>query len=248
MPLIGCLNDSKPSAPQKRAQTFIGYSLAWTWHDASWDHLGSALYRNGLTFTLVELGGETKEYFEESLQKLPEFLSTMKKYSVYTEVVIVNSNTCAIEWEDAWFFDYVDRVKEIVKDQRVLLNPVTEPGSFKTCKASKEKTQRWLTYAYSKFPKDILVAEVDRPWVKPFHHLALFREKHWCTDFTVRNIVKGAINSTDCGPLLDPGPARAAQMARSAMDTQSHFIMYRGKGDSIVEDDYIDAIGREVQK
>jgi hypothetical protein len=37
-------------------------------------------------------------------------------------------------------------------------------------------------------------------------------------------------------------------MTRAAIDTGSHFIMYRGKVDSIVEDSYIDAIGREVQK
>ena len=246
--LMGCKDIDRPGAPEKRARTFIGYSLPWTWHDANWEHLGSALYRNGLTFTLVELGGGTKEYFEVSLQKLPGFLSVMKEYGIYTEVVIVNSNTCGIEWEDSWYFNYVDRVREITKDQNVLINPITEPGNFKTCKASKKKTQRWIAYAYSKFPKDILVSELDRSWAKPFHHLALFREKHWCADFTVRNIVKGAINSTDCGPLLDPGPARAAQMTRASIDTQSHFIMYRGKGDSVVEDNYINAMGDEVQK
>jgi hypothetical protein len=172
----------------------------------------------------------------------------MKEYGIYTEVVIVNSNTCAVGWEDSWYFNYVDRVREIIKDQNVLINPITEPGIFKTCKSSKKKTQRWLSYAYSKFPKNILISELERPWAEPFHHLALFQEKHWCTDFSVRNIVKGSINSTDCGPLLDPGPTRAAQMTRAAIDTGSHFIMYRGKVDSIVEDSYIDAIGREVQK
>jgi hypothetical protein len=246
--LMGCKDVDRPGAPEKRAQTFIGYSLPWTWQDASWEHLGSASYRGGLTFTLIELGGETKEHFEKSIQKLPGFLSVMKDYGIYTEIVIVNSNTCGIEFEDTWYFNYVDQVREMVKGYNVLINPVTEPGNFRKCKSSKKKTQRWLSYAYSKFPKDILVSELDRPWADPFHHLALFREKHWCTDFTSRNIMKGSINSTDCTPLLDPGPVRVAQMTRAAIDTQSHFIMYRGKNDSIVEDSYIDAIGREVQK
>ncbi len=86
------------------------------------------------------------------------------------------------------------------------------------------------------------------PRVKGFDYV----DWHHCEDFTEatgRLQTAGAptLNNTDCGPVINPGPARAGAMARIAMEKGARSLIY-GFKDRAIDKTVIDALGDEIAR
>ncbi|MGC8668952.1 MAG: hypothetical protein ACP5VE_12635 [Chthonomonadales bacterium] len=55
------------------------------------------------------------------------------------------------------------------------------------------------------------------------------------------------INNTDCGPVINPGAARAAAMAKAAISCGAHFLVY-GYDDTTIDEPLIAALGQVIHR
>jgi|ETNvirnome_2_300_1030623.scaffolds.fasta_scaffold00786_5 hypothetical protein len=232
---------------------FIGWGRVWTWHFLDPEALASALQRNKLNLTIVELGGDFDDvYFNTSLEKLPAFLAAMKKHNIWTEVVISNSNAPGITKSEAWYRGYIDKVHAITEASgaHVLINPITEPGNFKDGnRASIRKMENIIEYAYSKWPSNIMIAEQRREPYRKFLSRAAIQEYHHCRYPDSRTMQTGVMNSFDCSPLLNPAPETLYEQTKLAIKKKAHLIIYRGhKTDASIEEARMAYMKRAIEE
>ena len=110
---------------------------------------------------------------------------------------------------------------------------------------------RWMGFALEQW-KGLKAACGDggrgAPQVKGFDYV----DWHHCEDFTkatvrLRTAGVPTINNTDCGPVINPGPARAGAMARIAVKKGAHFLIY-GFKDRAIDKAVIHALGEEIHR
>lgn len=245
--------------PRLRAAPFIGYGQVnrWPWIDH--EALAKALYEAGLTFTAIEwipwwksltdgvgasstLGGfVTTTYPTEARH----FIETMAKYSISTMVIMRNWNSDAEQrMSDADFRRDLQALQGIAAPPDMLrsgrpvvcVEGVSEPsGGGAHMTWNRIVSTDW----YGKGGKTLANRAGEQ--AGPF----TWGDFHWCEDFTEAN-AKAALNNTDCGPVINPGPTRAARMTRAAINRDVGFLVYDFHSAGI-DFEVIAAMGREIQ-
>ncbi|HEY3284199.1 MAG TPA: hypothetical protein VGN26_18170 [Armatimonadota bacterium] len=257
--VLGACMASKATALQRRApavarrnpEPFIGYGLVNLWYTIDAARLAARLHAAGCNFTEIEYvawfneaarRGESAETRVRAAQRL---VKAMRRRNITTMISLVNWNGSAQrKQDDAWFLERLREIRSVIGPDRVILLPVSEPDGQEGGKA-----YRWAEMATREWPG--LRAgngDVGRgdPRVPGFDYV----DWHHCDDFTEKTLRlttagKPTLNNTDCGPVLNPGPTRAAAMARIALARGAHFGVY-GFKDSSIDETVIRALGEEI--
>jgi hypothetical protein len=237
-----CFGESSaPSGQSKPARPLVGYGLVNRWHTIDPVELADLLAENGLNFTQIEYVPWFDEKGKEGLSaqtdvnRAVQFVAAMRARQITTLITVVNWNGPAQrEQGEEWFAARLDEIKNRVGVEWVILEGVSEPEG--------EKSHRWMELARQTWP-GMLAANGDggrgRPHGKDFDFITW----HWCRDFTSEDVKpQPYINSTDCRPVINPGPRRAAAMARAAREKGCHLIIYDFDGDHI-DSEVIRALG-----
>jgi hypothetical protein len=242
-PYAQTLAEGGPPLPEQRvaASTLIGYGLVNAWFRVDAADFAARLANSGLTLTEIEYNaGRVETAPETHVERARKFVEAMRLRYITTLISVVNWNGPARGQPTPWFRDRVEEIARHIGSERVLLLPVSEPDAS-------GKAVEWTRVAYGLWPG----AKVGNgpggrgtPVVSGYDYL----DWHWCEDFTGSSVLTGpTINNTDCGPVLNPGPARSARMTRAAIDRHAHFLVYDHRGlraDEVV----IAAIGAELQR
>lgn len=246
------LGAAVPTASQ-RARPLIGYGVVNRWHTIDPAELAGRLSEAGCTLTEIEYVA----WFDESGRKglssetrvaaAKRLVNAMRRQGITTLISLVNWNGEAQRRQsDAWFQERLREISEQIGPERVILLGVSEPDGQEEGKA-----HRWMAYALEQW-KGLKAACGDggrgAPRVKGFDYV----DWHHCEDFTeatVRLQTAGAptLNNTDCGPVINPGPARARAMARIAVKKGAHFLIY-GFKDRAIDKAVINALGDEIAR
>ena len=235
-----------------RATKLVGYGLVNRWHMADADQHAEALHRAGLTLTQIELipwwgPTSTSQAYNDGgrftwtdIGRARAFLDAHRRRGIATLITLVNWNAAAERSEsDAWFVSLVQQVRDQMGTDLVLLEGVSEgDNSAKARQWDRLLEQHWSG-------RIVKNGGGGRGDVSGRYEL---NDWHHCSDWNASTL-KGApyLNSTDCGPVINPGPQRAAAMLRAALDLGGHAIIYDFMGTQI---DFatIAAMGAEVQR
>ncbi|MBI5603389.1 MAG: hypothetical protein HY879_08525 [Deltaproteobacteria bacterium] len=214
--------------------------------------LGELLSRNGLTLT----GIEYVPWFDEEgrkglsrrtdLEAAKRFVKAMRTYHITTLISVVNWNSeGSSKASTEWFLDRIREIRDQIGINQVLLLPVSEPDGS-------SKSREWQELALKEWPgKKVLNGPGGRG--RPMISGKVdYLDWHWCTDFdpsTVKTTEAGleVINNTDCTPVINPGPVRAGQMTRAALDKKAHFLVYDFDGMKI-DEQVIEAMGAAIKQ
>ncbi len=241
------------SPSSSRAPILIGYGVVNLWHRIDADELAGLLTEAGCTCTEIEYvawfdeRGRKGSSSETRVALAKRFVNAMRRQRITTLISLVNWNGEAQRRQsDAWFQERVREISEQIGPEQVILLGVSEPDGQEGGKA-----HRWMAYAMEQW-KGLKAACGDggrgAPQVKGFDYV----DWHHCEDFTeatVRHQTAGAptINNTDCGPVINPGPARARAMARIAFKRAAHFLIY-GFDDQAADKAVIRVLGEELRR
>jgi hypothetical protein len=247
------LGSAAAPAPAPRPPLLIGYGVVNLWHTIDPEGLAGLLSTAGCTLTEIEYVAWFNESARQGLSSETQvkaarrLVSAMRRQQITTLISLVNWNGEAQRRQsDAWFQERVREISEQIGPERVILLGVSEPDGQEDGKA-----HRWMSYALEQW-KGLKAACGDggrgAPRVKGFDYV----DWHHCEDFTeatVRLQTAGAptINNTDCGPVINPGPARAGAMARIAMKKGAHCLIY-GFKDRAIDKTVINALGDEIAR
>lgn len=234
-----------------RTLPLIGYGVVNHWFRIDPDRLGALLVRNGLNLTGIEYvpwfdeTGRGGFSLQNDLEAAKRFVNRMRTYRVTTLISIVNWNGEAQrKASNEWFLERVREIRDQIGTDLVLLLPVSEPDGS-------SKATEWQALARENWPGKMVLngpGGRGRPGISGKMD---YLDWHWCRDFdatTVMIKVDGleVINNTDCGPVVNPGPLRAAQMTRAAWEKKAHFLIYDFEGKQI-DEKVIQAIGEVLR-
>lgn len=224
----------------QRTLPLIGYGVVNHWFRIDPDRLGALLVRNGLNLTGIEYvpwfdeTGRGGFSLQTDLEAAKRFVNRMRSYRITTLISIVNWNgEVQRKASKEWFLEQLRQIRDQIGTDLVLLLPVSEPdGSL--------KATEWQTLARENWPGKMVLngpGGRGRPGISGKMD---YLDWHWCRDFddtTVLTHLDGleVINNTDCSPVVNPGPLRAAQMTRAAWKKKAHFLIYDFDGKQIDE-------------
>jgi len=206
------LTDVRPTPTPVEARPLIGYSVPDWWAEPTFDaaRFSTTLCASGLGLTEIEY---TLPDGSTNLAAARDFVSAMRRCPIVTFINVVNwNNATAREQPDEWFQARVDEIVAEIGADHVLLGAVSEPDGS-------PKTYRWTEYARSKWPGKFVT-----PGVR--HALTLlaegdFDDAHYCELEQLRQDIAvptaHRIFSTDCSPILNPGPETSSALAQSAL-------------------------------
>jgi hypothetical protein len=258
MPLSAQESGSSPPARFERGSrinppsALIGYGLVNNWFRIDPSELGELLSRNGLTLTGIEYvpwldeEGRKGLSLRTDVEAAKRFVKVMRTYHITTLISVVNWNTEAPRKASTeWFLDRVREIRDQIGTNQVLLLPVSEPDRS-------NKSREWQELALKEWPGGKVLngpGGRGRPMIS---ERADYLDWHWCSDFdqsTIKTTEDGfeVINNTDCTPVINPGPTRAAKMTRAALDKKAHFLVYDFDGVKI-DEQVIQAMGAAIQR
>lgn len=243
---------AEPPSSQ-RAPILIGYGVINLWHTIDPGELAGLLSAAGCTLTEIEYVA----WFDESgrkglssatrVESAKRFVDAMRRQGITTMISLVNWNGEAQRRQnDAWFQERLREINGQIGPERVILLGVSEPDGQEGGKA-----HRWMAYALEQW-KGLKAACGDggrgTPRVKGFDYV----DWHHCEDFTeatvrLQTAEAPTINNTDCGPVINPGPARARAMVRIALKKAAHFLIY-GFDDQAIDKAVIRVLGEEIRR
>ncbi|HET6385945.1 MAG TPA: hypothetical protein VFJ58_21345 [Armatimonadota bacterium] len=240
--------DSRRTPPSR---LLIGYGVVNLWHTIDADELAAALSDAGCTLTEIEYvawfndAARKGESTVTSVGAARRFIEAMRRKRIKTLVSLINWNSAAArEEDDAWFSARVQEMKTTVGPDQVILLGVSEPDGQEDGKA-----YRWMKITAREWT-GVLAANGNAgrgvPQVAGYDYV----DWHHCSDFDDRSVRistsgKPTINDTDCGPVLNPGPARVRAMAHVALHRRAHFHVY-GFHDMAIDHAVIQALGNEI--
>lgn len=249
----------RSSAPEKRAPTFIGYSLVTGWNHVEAESLVRRLATNGLTGTEIEYitndktapcppgSAREKDYIGFDPEAARRLIESARIRRIVVFVNLINWNDCAVrEQSDEWFRDRLNEVLAIGTDG-VWLSPVSEPWSGDT-----EKAHRWARMAQAAWFGVFVLANQGRESTQPAWSDILYDylDAHPCSDAELdHGLASGnerILHTTDCGPILNPGRMRAARFTREALAKHSMLNIYDFAG-RIPDSATIRAMGRQIK-
>ena len=242
-----------PAARRPLDRLLIGYGVVTLWHTSDPVRLARSLALAGGTLTEMEYvawfndDARKGNSIETRVEPARRFVAAMRQRQITTLISLVNWNGAAQRaQDDGWYKTRVQELKTVVGPEGVILLGVSEPDGQEGGKA-----YRWMQIAAREWP-GLRAANGDYgrgdPRVSDFEYV----DWHHCEDFDdqgVRLVTAGAptINNTDCGPVLNPGPTRAAAMARVALQRRAHFHIY-GFRDEAIDEAVIEALGQEIHR
>ena len=201
---------------------FIGYAIPWDWDKVDPVELATALHRNGLNITLIEID------LRKDPQSVSDWIKPFRRFGIVVEIVLVNGNaTDSIQQPSEWFENYVQELKRKVGAEGILFQPVTEPGARG---GDQDKIQHWIDYGLKEWPGPTVI-NIGFEWSAPFVSRAGYLEKHHCKNPDETTMLSGIkyINTTDCTATLGMDPKRAALAVRTAIQKNTNFILYDGR-------------------
>jgi hypothetical protein len=230
--LLGCGSggSAKPVHKTPQADFLIGAGLVQGW-PAHPREIVDANADAGLTLTEVEWVSDQTfapcppgaprptDFFGTDPGAYAEVVDEGRQRQVTIFVNIANANNCAVmAQDDTWFLDQLGQIQAVGLDG-VLVSPVSEPG------ASPSKAAHWLVLTRERVAPDHLV---DIPINGA--PAAAFTDVHFCDSERLLAALQrdepAIIHSTDCGTILDPGPAVASTFAKAAKSTHSPLMIY----------------------
>ncbi len=239
--------------PVQSAPLLIGYSMVNLWHTIDPRNLANLLADAGCTFTEIEyvawFNQEARDgkSIETRIGAAKRFVNAMRKRRITTFISLINWNCEACRQQpDSWFLAQLREVQHEVGKERVILMGVSEPDD-----QADGKAYRWMRAVAAEW-KGQRAANGDggrgEPRVPGYDYV----DWHHCDDFTDKTLQmkvagKPAINNTDCGPVLNPGPERTRTMARLALERGAHFNVY-GYRDDRIDTAVIAALGEEIRR
>ena len=215
------LTDVQPTPTPVAARPMIGYSVPDWWAEPTFGaaSFATALCASGLGLTEIEY---TLPDGTTNLAAAREFVSARRRCPIVTFINVVNwNNETAREQPDEWFEARVDEIVAEIGPDQVILGAVSEPDGS-------PKTYRWTELARSKWPGKFVT-----PGVR--HELTLlaegdFNDAHYCDLERLRADVAiptpRRIFSTDCSPILNPGPEISSELAESAVTAGNGLNIY----------------------
>lgn len=237
---------------RQRASLLIGYGVVNLWHTLDPAELAGLLGAAGCTLTEIEYvawfdeRGRKGRSSETRVAMAKRFVNAMRQQRITTLISLVNWNGEAQRRQsDAWFQERLREIGGEIGPERVILLGVSEPDGQEDGKA-----HRWMRYALEQWKgRKAACGDGGRgaPQIQGFDYV----DWHHCEDFTeatVRLQTAGAptLNNTDCGPVINPGPARAGAMARIAVKQGAHFLIY-GFEDRAIDKAVIKALGEAIR-
>lgn len=223
---------AKTKAAAKQSPPLIGYGLVNHWFAQDREGFAKLLASNGCTLTEMEYvpwfdeNGPEGKSIKTDVEAAAKFVAAMRPHGISTLISVVNWNGDAQRAQpDFWFRRLIAEITDKVKPEGVLLLPVSEPDS-------KGKSVEWQQYAKEHWP-GTLVLNGPGGRGDPTLRGGEYVDWHWCEDFDATDCKpRPYLNSTDCGPVLNPGPKRAYQMAKAALGLGRHFHVYDHGGKS----------------
>lgn len=239
----GCRTTSGQAPP---AKTLIGYGLVNHWFEIDPAKLADALADRGLNTTEIEYVPWFDDLGRQGLSSRTDveaarlFVKAMRRRSVSTLISVVNWNGEAQRaQDDAWYRTRICEIRDRVGTPNVLLLPISEPDD------RDPKCMRWQQIAIEEWPGTLVANGPFGRGEALFAHAA-YTDWHWCKDFTGENVrPQPFINNTDCRPVLNPGPERAAAMASAALNHAANFLVYDWDGEEI-DEPVLDALSRQL--
>lgn len=246
--------------PPKRAESLIGYGVVNFWHEVEPVSYSRALCNAGLTLTEIEYvpwtgekqvecpgkygGGQSYTTFPDRAERL---IRENRRCEIATLVNVVNWNSCALRTrDDQWFRDRMGELLAI-GPELVLLSPVSEPWNASDPEG---KALRWTRIARGLWTGGFVLPgnrAQARPYWSGIPHD--FVDLHHCSDDSVRAGLRNPdarlLHNTDCSPVVNPGPERAAGFTRYALDNRTNLLVY-GFWDREPDAAVIQAMGAEV--
>ena len=249
----------------KRAPTLIGYGPVNHWQEIEPSAFARLLAENGLTLTGIEYvwwWQPNTERCEERYgggggirtdpARAREFVDAMRAVAVTTFINVVNWNACGPRnQEQSWFAARMQDVLDVVGSEGVMLEAVSEFWMSPT-EADAEKAFDWTKFARGVWT-GLFVLPSDGPnsdtprWAIPYD----FLDVHYCSDEAlIAGLRQGdakRLHSTDCSPIVNPGPERAARFTREALENGTNLFIY-GFTDDQPDAEVVAAMGREIQR
>lgn len=233
-------------AQRPTPETFIGYGLVNHWFNADPAYFARALADRGLNLTEIEYVPWFDELGRQGLSTRTDveaarrLVKAMRQHGVTTLISVVNWNGEAQRaQDDDWYRARIREIRERIGTPMVLLLPVSEPDN------GDAKCMRWQEIAKEEWP-GTLVANGHFGRGDALFAGAAYIDWHWCKDFKDDNVrPKPFINNTDCRPVLNPGPDRAAAMAKIATTHDAHFLIYDWDG-LRVDESVLDALSNAL--
>lgn len=260
--LFGCGSSGGGGGPKPpshpKAASPIGYGLANYWHTIDPVAFAGALSDAGLNLTVIELmpwftvkGGGCKHNGGLSDQTFPqeatEFVEAMRAEGISTIVIGVNANNCKTKkWTTAEFQALNNAVMGI-GPALVWYLPVNEPWTGGSI------TGGWNSLARKTWTGTFLVADKSRnsasgqPYFAVPHDLVTVNA---CTDEAAFDALESGhpvLVTTDCTGTLNPGPDRAAHLAKVALQTKTPLVIYDFRGEQ-PDLAVLAAMGNEVSR
>lgn len=235
----GTLTQPTPTGPLPKARVVTlkyGYGVVNHWHQVSAGRLAEALINAGCTLTEIEwLPWPNLVSYPSVAQS---FIQRMNDTGINVLISLVNTNAPgAKEQPTSWFTQLVNEALNAGAGN--LLLGVSEPdGSAKLREWEQIAKDRWQGQYVANGVGGRGTPSVTSDYID-WHH---------CTDITPATVRRGPyINSTDCTPLINPGPARAKAMATVCLDANTHYMVYDFNGTSI-DVAVIGALGEALQE
>lgn len=153
-------------------------------------------------------------------------VDAMRAEGLTVLINVVNANGCA-QWRqpDSYVHEAVDFIATKIGAAGVILSGVSEPG----VRGHDPKSLRWTEVALSLW--DGLVAtpgSTGHPYWPALERD--FLDDHVCSDASAIAALergdRGVIVNTDCTPILDPGPERAAKLTRASVAGRANLLVY----------------------
>ena len=245
---FGCayLHPNKHLSPE--GKSLLGYGVVNHWQSIDPKELAGLLTRAGLNLTEIEYVPWFDDQGRKGLSSRTDvaaarhFVNAMRRKGITTLISVVNWNGEAQRAQsDEWYLARILEIKKEIGIKGVLLLPVSEPDS------GDAKCRRWQEMAKREWGGP-LVANGHVGRGEPLFEGAKYIDWHWCQDFTADDVKpQPYINNTDCGPVLNPGPKRAAAMMRAALDGHANFLIYDWDGEKI-DNEVIAALGAEIRR
>ena len=239
-----CQDGASDGTPAPRmAKPRIGYGLVNGWHLSPPDLLAEALDEARLGLTAIEWapawgsprdpacsdGSTSKTYPAEA----KAFVAAMRARGIETNIIVVNANGCAQRrQDDAYVRRAVEFIEHEIGHDLVSLTIVSEPW------ASPSLAEHWTRLGMSIWSGALVVPDAGQNHRTGRSYLgipATLIDVHYCSDAELlRDLATpraGTLHNTDCGPIINPGAARAAEFTLLAA-LGSPLLIYDFKGTS----------------
>lgn len=235
---------SSSSAPAPKPKPLVGYGLVNAWHLIDPEPLAQALDDAGLGLTAIEWApawgspkdprcadGSTSITYPNIAR---QFVDTMRAHGIETLVNVVNANGCSQRHQaDSYVVTAAQQIADQIGTDGVLLSVVSEPW------ADPEKAEHWTRIGASHWLGKLVLPDAGQNhrtgrqyWPIPFH--VELTDVHYCSDPELLRDLGApradVLHSTDCGPIINPGPERAARFAALAAAGGSPLLVYDFKG------------------